>query len=190
MKTKQQVLYLVMVIGAVAGFIASFWQLLDKLQLLKNSHVALSCNLNSVFNCTNILNSHQSSVFGFPNALMCVIMFTIALVAGLIGMGGAGIAKGLRFFFQFLAFFTVVFGLWYLWESIFNVGALCIFCVFCFSGVLLINFAWLRINYKDYPLSKKCSLWLSKSIAHGADIFLWILIGLVVVAEALIKFVK
>src|ERR1039457_4785091 len=131
MLTKQQKLYLVMIIGALAGFVASFWQLLDKLELLKNSHAALSCNLNSVFSCSNILNAPQSSVFGFPNALMCVILFVVALVAGMIGLGGANIAKGLRFFFQFLAFFTVGFGLWYLWESIFRVGALCIFCVFC-----------------------------------------------------------
>ena len=66
MLTKQQKLYLVMVVGALAGFIASFWQLLDKLELLKNSQAVLSCNLNSVFSCSNILNAHVSSIFGFP----------------------------------------------------------------------------------------------------------------------------
>jgi hypothetical protein len=62
--------------------------------------------------------------------------------------------------------------------------------VFCFSGVLLINFAWFRLNYKDYPLGKKQSEALGRAVTRGADVFLWILIGLVVIAEALIKFVK
>lgn len=167
---------------------ASFWQLLDKLELLKNSHAVLSCNLNSVFSCSNILNAAQSSIFGFPNSLMCLILFTVMLIAGLVGLGKTSIARGLRFVFQFLAFFMMSFGLWYLWESIFRVSALCIFCVFCFGGVLLINFAWFRLNYKDYPLNKRHSTQLSQFTARGADIFFWLLIGLFVVAEALIKF--
>jgi len=188
MLTKQQKLYLVMVVGALAGFIASFWQLLDKLELLKNSQAVLSCNLNSVFSCSNILNAHVSSIFGFPNSLMCLILFTITITAGIIGLTGASVARGLRFVLEFLAFFMLRFGLWYLYESIFRVDALCIFCIFCFGGVLLINFAWLRLNYRDYTPNKDYSAKLGQAIAHGVDIFFWLLVGLFVVAEALIKF--
>lgn len=190
MKKQQKSLYLIMIIGAVAGFVASFWQLLDKLTLLKNSHALLSCNLNSVFNCSNVLNAPQSSVFGFPNALMCTILFTIMLIASLVGLTGSEIVKILRFVFQFLSLFMMTFGLWYLWESIFRVGDLCIFCVFCFSGVLLINFAWLRLNYLDYPLSKRMSALLNRAIENGADILFWCLIAIAIICEALIKFHK
>lgn len=187
---KHRVAYSVLVFGALVGFIASFWQLLEKISLLKNPHLPLSCNLNAVFNCSNILNAHQSSVFGFPNSLLCIILFTVALTAGLVGLTGTKIHKYLRFFFQFLALFTVGFGLWYLWQSIYNIGAICIFCVFCFSGVLMLNGAWFRINYHDYPLSKKFMGKLDRFVAAGGDIFFWCLIGLVVICEALIKFNK
>src|SRR5579872_923366 len=139
---KKSNLYGVLTFGAAIGFIASFWQLLEKIHLLKNPHIALSCNLNSVFNCSNILNAHQSSVFGFPNSILCIVLFTFGMTAGLVGLTGGVIQKNLRFFFQALALFTVGFGLWYLWQSIFNVSAICIFCVFCFSGVLILNFSW------------------------------------------------
>lgn len=175
--------YSVLVFGGLMGFVASFWQLLDKLTLLKNSHAVLSCNLNSVFNCSNILNAHQSSVFGFPNALLCLILFLIAIVLGTVGLTGSLIHKWVRFVAQGLALFTVGFGLWYLWQSIFNIGSFCIFCIFCFAGVLIINAAWFRLNYKDMGLSDK---WTTK----GFDFFVWCLIALAVIFEALIKFAK
>lgn len=190
MSKSQKKLYGVILFGALVGFIASFWQLLEKLTLLKNSAAPLSCNLNSVFSCTNVLNAPQSSVFGFPNSLLCIILFTIAIVAAIVGLTGTKITRGVRFSFQFLALFTVFFGLWYLWQSIFNLGAMCIFCVFCFGGVLTINAAWFRLNYSDYPISKSLKRKIDVAVANGADIFFWCLIGLIVVAEAVIKFTR
>ena len=163
------------------GFVASFWQLLDKLTLLKNTHAALSCNLNSVFNCSNILNAHQSSVFGFPNSLLCLILFLIAMVLGTAGLTGSLIHKWVRFVAQGMALFTVGFGLWYLWQSIFNIGAFCIFCIFCFAGVLIINAAWFRLNRKDLRLGDRWT-------ARGVDFFIWCLIALVIAFEAIIRF--
>lgn len=185
---KKRAWYLVITLGALVGLIASFLQLLEKLNLLKHPAASLYCNLNSVFNCSNILNAHQSSVFGFPNSLLCIILFTIALTAGLIGLTGGQIHKYLRFFFQFLALFTAGFGFWYLWQSIFNVGAICIFCVFCYLGVLVLNAAWFRLNYRDYPLSRPVIRKLDWAVTKGFDIFVWCLVGLAIVLEAIIKF--
>ena len=185
---RNQLWYMVISIAASVGLIASFLQLLEKLNLLKHPGASLYCNLNSVFNCSNILNAHQSSVFGFPNSLLCIILFTVALTAGLVGLFGGLIHKYLRFFFQSLALFTAGFGFWYLWQSIFNVGAICIFCVFCYGGVLALNTAWFRINYRDYPLNNKIMRRLDILVTKGFDIFFWCLIGLTIALEALIKF--
>ena len=152
-----------MSIGAAAGLLASFLQMLEKITLLKNPHAALSCNLSSVFNCSNILNAHQSSVFGFPNSLMCIVFFALMLSAGLAGLGGGVLHRWLRLSYQFLALFFVVFGFWYLWQSIFNVGSLCIYCIFCYGGLLLVNTAWLRLNYADYGLSSR----RARPMKHG-----------------------
>lgn len=182
---KQKVLYGWMTFGAIVGLVASFWQLLEKLTLLKNSQAVLSCNLNSVFNCSNVLNAHQSSVFGFPNSLMCVIFFVMMLTAGLIGWGGAAIHKYLRFFFQAFALFFIGFGFWYLWQSIYNLAALCIFCLFCYGGLLVVSAAWFRLNYQDYPNGKKL---FGSLVARGGDLFIWCLIGAAIALEAILKF--
>lgn len=180
--------YLVITLASAVGLIASFLQLLEKINLLKHPGAYLYCNLNSVFNCSNILNAHQSSVFGFPNSILCIIFFSILISAGLVGLTGSQIHKYLRYFFQFLAVFFAGFGFWYLWQSIFNVGAICIFCLFCYGGVLALNASWFRLNYHDYPLSNKALSQLDRIVANGVDIFFWCLIGLAIILEALIKF--
>jgi uncharacterized membrane protein len=186
--SKQKMLYGIMAIGAAIGFIASFLQMLEKIALLKSAHSVLTCNLNSVFNCSNILNAHQSSVFGFPNSLLCISFFALMLSAGLIGWTGGSIDSKLRFVYQAMTLFFVGFGFWYFWQSIFNVGSLCIYCVFCYGGVLAINGAWFRLNYRELPFSKSTRRLLDRAVANGADIFIWCLIALGITLEALIKF--
>lgn len=188
MKIKPKTLFAIMTIGAAMGFVASFLQMLEKLTLLKNAHAVLSCNLNSIFNCSNVLNAHQNSVFGFPNSMLCMTFFALMLSAGLIGWTGSVLNAKLRLIYQGLAVFFVGFGLWYFWQSIFNIGVLCIYCIFCFSGLLLINFSWLRLNHQDFGLSRKHQKRLENWIANGADLFLWCLIALVIVFEAILKF--
>lgn len=175
-------------IGAAAGLIASFLQMLEKLTLLKNSEAVLSCNLNSVFSCSNVLNASQSSVFGFPNSLLCITFFALMLSAGLIGLTGGVLTAKLRLVYQAMTLFFVGFGFWYFWQSIFNIGVICIYCVFCYGGVLAVSGAWFRLNYKDFPLSKNLSKMIEKWVARGADIFIWCLIALAIVLEAIIKF--
>lgn len=177
-----------MTLGASVGLLASFFQLLEKITLLKNSEAVLTCNLNSVLSCSNVLNAPQSSVFGFPNSMMCLVFFGLMLSAGLIGWFGAQINVRIRILYQLFALFFVGFGFWYLWQSIFNIGALCLYCLFCYSGLLLINAMWFRLNYKDYRLGKRLRRVADKMVASGADLFFWCLIAAAIGLEALIKF--
>src|SRR6266496_15588 len=64
-----------MATGGVIGMIAAFLQTTEKITLLQNKDAILTCDLNSVFSCTSVLSAWQSSVFGFPNSLMCLILF-------------------------------------------------------------------------------------------------------------------
>lgn len=180
--------YAFMVVGATIGLIAAFWQTLEKLTLLKNKDAILSCDLGSVFSCSNVLNAPQSSVFGFPNSIMCMILFTIFLAVGLVGLTGGQIAKKMRLAVQGLSVFTLGFAFWFLFQSTYRIGAICIFCLFCFAGLLMVNGSWLRFNLPDLPLSKKLQTSVKKWVAKGADIFFWLLLALIVGAAIVFKF--
>ncbi len=185
---KQRTIYTIMTVGSVIGMTAAFLQTLEKLTLIKNKDAVLTCNFNSVFNCSNVLNAWQSSVFGFPNSIMCLTIFTVLMSIGLAGLAGGKLPKGLRLGIQALALFTLGFALWFFAQSIYVVGSLCVFCIFCFTGLLMVNWGWLRLNAADLPIGARGRARLLRTISSGADIFGWILLGLAVAFAMLLKF--
>jgi uncharacterized membrane protein len=172
-KMKQRYLYALMTLGGGVGVVAAFLLTLEKLTLLQNKDAVLTCNINSVFSCTNVLNSWQASVFGFPNSIMCLVLFVIFAVAGAAGLAGGTLTRGFRLGIQGLSLFTLGFALWYLGESVYVIGNLCIYCIVCFAGLLAVNGSWLRINAGDLPFGKKT---VQRAIRSGADIFGWLLL--------------
>lgn len=185
---KQRGLYTAVVVGGAAGLIASFMQTMEKLTLLKAPDTQLVCDLNSVFSCSNVLSAWQSSVFGFPNSLMCMVLFTTFSVAGLIGATGGKLTRGMRLGVHGLALFTLFFGTWFLWQSTFSIGSLCLYCLFCFSGLLLLNWGWVRINAAELPISARERTTLVRGIASGADTFAWIVLALTIAFIMIMKF--
>jgi uncharacterized membrane protein len=173
--TKPRTIYAIMTVGSAVGLVASFLQTLEKLQLLKHTNGALVCDLNSVFSCTNVLNAWQSSVFGFPNSLMCIVFFTMVMATGLVGLSGGTLPRRLRLGVHFLAVFFLGFGLWFLWQS-------------AFSGLLMVNWSWLRLNAGDLPLSKAARTKLKAGITKGADTFGWLILALLIAFLIALKF--
>ena len=171
------------------GAIASFIQIIERIAYGDNPLKSLSCDINSVFSCSNVFDGWQSSVFGFSNSIMCLLFFGVMLGVGLSGLFGAQLAKGLRLVMHFFSVFFLFFGAWYLQQSAFAIGALCLFCIFCYSGVIAINWAWLRLNIDDLPLlSNPAKAKVKKSFAKGADTFAWIMWGLVIAGMFVIAF--
>ena len=164
--------------AGLAGLIAAFWQLLDKLQLLKHPGSVLSCNLNATFNCTKVLTSHQYEVFGFPNAMVGIVMFTFFLTVAIMVLGSKGVKRKLMLVVQGLALFMLGFILWFVFESTFRIQAICLFCTVIGTAVVTINAVMLRENF-----GQKMGRWASS----GADLFGWALLWLIVVGTVAIK---
>src|SRR5687768_17273847 len=166
---KQRHFYILIMAGAVTGMAAAFLQMTEKIALLKNKDAILTCDLNSVFSCSNVLSAWQSSVFGFPNSLMCVILFTIFTSTALVGASGGKLPRGVRLGIQGLSLFTLGFALWFLTQSIYVINALCILCIFCFVGLLLINWSWLRLNASELPISERGRAFVQRYINADID---------------------
>lgn len=185
---KPRILYTLMTIGGAVGVVAAFLQTLEKLVLLKNANEALPCDFNIVFSCSAVLNAWQSSVFGFPNSIMCMALFLVFMVVGLVGATGGTISKGMRLGTQALSLFTLGFALWFLWQSTYVISALCIFCLFCFAGLLVVNWAWARLNVQDYPIKQE---WIKKKqqlIKGNWDTLAWAALGAIVAIAMALRF--
>jgi uncharacterized membrane protein len=185
---KQRKLYAIAVVGGVLGMVAAFLQTLEKLTLLQNSHAVLTCNFSSVFSCTNVLNSWQSSVFGFPNSIMCLTLFTIFTVAAVAGLSGSKLSRGFRLGVQFLALATLGFALWYFYEEIYVIKSLCVYCLFCFAGLLAVNAVMLRLNAAELPIGVRGRATLARVIGKGGDVLGWFLLAALVAFAMVLRF--
>ena len=190
MKHNQYVirLYAIMTFGSAVGLVASFMQMMDKLTLLKDSGAVLACNVNSTLSCSTVLGAPQASVLGPPNALISTVMFCFFLAVGLVGLTSGVVSKRMRFITQSLSLFTLAFGFWFLMQSIFVIQSLCIYCIFNTFGLLLINGAWLRLNYIDMKLRTKAKVFVHSLVTNGFDILIWLIIALFIVGAALFQF--
>ncbi len=177
-----------MATGGVIGMIAAFLQTTEKITLLQNKDAILTCDLNSVFSCTSVLSAWQSSVFGFPNSLMCLILFTIFASIAVAGLSGGNLPRGLRIGIHALSLFTLGFALWFLTQSIYVIGSLCILCIFCFAGLLLVNWGWMRLDAADLPIGEHGRAFVKHCIETNIDTIIWILLGLAVAFAMLLRF--
>lgn len=176
-------LYSVVLAGSLVGIVASFLQTVDKLTHLVNPVANLFCNINSVFSCNNVLDAWQSSFFGFPNSLMCLVFFSVTLGTALAGLSG-NLSKWLRLTMHSFALFFLGFGAWYLYQSIYVINAVCIYCLFCYGAVIIMNASWLRINHKDLPFVK-----LTQRLINSKwDYVLWAIWAFVFVLAIFVKF--
>lgn len=184
----KRTLYGAITAGGAVGATAAFIQSVEKIELLRNTSQALTCDINSVFSCSNVLHAWQSSVFGFPNSFMCLVFFTLFMSVGLVGLAGGSVPRSVRLSVQGLSLFVLGFALWFLEQSVFRIRALCILCLLCFAGLLVVNWAWVRLNVDDLPFSQRVRLGIKHSFQSGSDIFGWLLLALIVGFVMFFKF--
>lgn len=186
MKNNSKTPWVVAIIGASAGMIASFVQIIERIVFADKSVDKLSCDLNSVFSCSSVFNGWQSDFFGFPNSIMCLAFFAIMFGVALSGLTGSKINKYVRLSMHFFSVFFLFFGAWYLQQSAYVLGALCVFCIGCYGGVIALNWAWFRLNSDEIIKSESTR---RKIFRNGADTFFWLVWTLVICAMLINKFI-
>jgi uncharacterized membrane protein len=130
----------VILLAALAGVTFTSVQIVERIATLRNPDLSLACDINAVMSCSNVLEAWQSSViFGIPNALLGTIMFTI------LGTSAAAVLLGTvptRAFLRGLwglALFFAAFATWFMMQTAFVIGALCLWCIGITTAIGLIG---------------------------------------------------
>lgn len=139
-RTLDQNMPWILVIGGSIGLISAFVLTLEKIALLKDPAHQLSCSLNPVLSCGSIITSDQASLFSFPNPILGLIGFSVVIT---IGMGLFAGARYKKWFWQGLLFVSglaTIFVFWLIYQSLYTIGALCIYCMVVWSITIPIAF--------------------------------------------------
>ncbi|MFJ4225745.1 vitamin K epoxide reductase family protein [Microbacterium sp. NPDC089695] len=130
-RTRPTVYAVWLIIAGVVGWFAAFQLTIDKFIQLEDPQAALSCNVSVMIQCGKNLDSWQGEIFGFPNPIIGLTLWTAPVVVGIAILAGArfprwfwaGFGAGVTFAFGFVC--------WLIWQSLYapNLGVLCPWCM-------------------------------------------------------------
>ncbi len=120
----------VLALGGFIGLVAMTWQATERIHMLKNPDVGLSCSLNPVVDCVGVLDNKLSAVLGFPNAFLGMIFFAILATCGLFLLSGGKFNRWFKEFALGVSTILILFSVWFFGVSLYVIGKICIFCVF------------------------------------------------------------
>ena len=175
MKQRTAKLWWLLFAASSVGLISSLVQTIELISYRSQPATKLICDVNAVFSCSSVFDAWQSRVFGFSNSLVCLTFFGLSAGIALAAATGSELNKKLRFVFHFLSVFFLGLGAWYLWQSTYKIGAICMFCLFCYAAVIAMNWAWFRLNYEQLSASKKVQQRLSGAVRSNVDVLIAVL---------------
>jgi uncharacterized membrane protein len=129
-------LAIVLIVTGAIGWWAAFSLTLDKLAVLENPQADLDCNFSVIVQCGVNLGSWQGAVLGFPNPLLGLAGFVAPIAVGVALLAGATFARWFWIAFNIGVAAALGFCIWLMYQSIFNLGTLCPWCMLVWSVVI------------------------------------------------------
>lgn len=143
--TLQKFMPWLLLIGGIIGTICAFVIMIEKINLLENPHYSPPCNLNPVISCGSVMASAQAHAFGFPNPIIGLILFPVLITLGVLGLAGVTLKRWLWWGVLAGSVFGLGFVHWLFYQSVYNIHALCPYCMVVW--VVTITTFWYTLLY-------------------------------------------
>ncbi|MGH9252284.1 MAG: vitamin K epoxide reductase family protein [Acidimicrobiales bacterium] len=115
--------------GGAVGFVASFVLTVERIMLLEDPAYVPSCSFNPILSCGSVMQTWQAELFGFANPLVGVAAFAVVTTIGVVLLTGATLPRWLWLGLQAGTFLGAVFVHWLIYQSLYDIGALCPYCM-------------------------------------------------------------
>lgn len=168
-----------LVIGAAVGILASGILMIDKFKLASDPSFTPNCNLNPIFSCTSVMKSEESNAFGFPNPIIGLVSFGVVITVGMAALAGAKFKRWFWLGLQSGTLFGVLFVHWLFYHTVYDIEALCLYCMVVWTVTIPIFWYTLLYNlnqgYIKTPSTlKKVTAFVQ--INHLGFMILWYLV--------------
>lgn len=177
--TLQKAVPWILVICGSIGLLCSGIIMYDKVQLLIDPSFKPNCDLNPVVSCGSVMQSDQANAFGFPNPFIGLVGFAIVLTTGMALFAGAKFKRWYWLGLQAGTIFGVSFVHWLFYQSVYNINALCPYCMVVWT--VTITTFWYVTLYNIQAGHIRLKGWLEQVATfvrrHHLDIlFFWLLL--------------
>lgn len=135
----------ILAVGGIVGFLAAFVLTVEKIELLKDPSFKPSCNISPLLSCGSVMKTWQASAFGFPNSLIGITGFAVVATIGMALIAGATFKRWFWLGLQAGSVFGIGFVFWLQYQSIYQIGALCPYCMVVWS--VMIPIFWYTTLY-------------------------------------------
>jgi uncharacterized membrane protein len=178
--TLQKALPYILIVVGVIGIYCSFILTQDKFKLLENPNLHLSCSLNPIIACGDVIKSKQGSAFGFPNPYIGLAGFAGVLMVGITLIAATKLKRWYWLMLEAGLLFAVGFIHWLFYETVYRIHAICLYCIAVW--IITITSFWYvtlyNIDQRNISLPKgraqKIYPWVRR---HHLDILItWLLI--------------
>jgi uncharacterized membrane protein len=178
--------FAIMLIGGVAALIAAFELTLDKFQVLQDPNSILSCSINIVLNCSKVMETWQSHVFGFPNMLLGLIFFPVMITVAILGLSRATLPRWFWIATNIGYLIAILFSYWLFFNSVYVIQILCPWCLVVTTSMTLVFSSMLHYNLKEntFKFAKKRNDRIQRFLAggyHQMVVLSWIALMVVLV---------
>lgn len=156
----------------------------DKMELLKNPHAQLNCNLNPIVACGPVINTKQASAFGFPNPFIGLVGFAVVATTGGAILAGATFKRWYWLGLGAGTLFAVGFVTWLQFQTIYRIHALCPYCMVVWAVTIPIFWYTTLYNLRACHLRAPKSLQSTVNFIqkhHGDFLAAWFLVIIVAI---------
>ena len=118
-----------LIICGIVGLLAAGVIMVDKVKILEDPSFSPACDINPVVSCGSVMQSEQANAFGFPNPIIGLAAFPIIIITGVVMLAGAQLKRWYWIGLQLGTIFGIGFVHWLFYQSVYNIGALCPYCM-------------------------------------------------------------
>lgn len=130
----------VLAVGGAIGMFAAFVLSADKVGLLEaqldGTQKNLPCDLSAFVSCSSVIASSESEAFGFPNSFIGIAGFAGVLMLGVLLIAKVELPRFVWAGLQVGVLFGIGFVTWLQYQSIYDIGKLCPYCMVVWSVMI------------------------------------------------------
>jgi len=148
-KETRELSFLLMLIGGIAGLGASFTLTVEKFHVLENPDAVLSCSINAALNCSVVMQTWQSSVFGFPNMILGLMGYAVVITVAIAALSGVKFPRPFLLTALGGYAFGLFFAYWLFFQSVYVIEVLCPWCLIVTVATTLVFASLLHYILKE-----------------------------------------